>query len=469
MNQQKPDPTRPRQRRVSAQTQSPSHSMPQPREKHATRPAQNDHEGWKAYWEERQQIWRTEPEIDQQRQEELEHYRVIVPDIEKGIYPFKGVELSRADVEWLLATHEQGRGPVYWNDESQRERKGLDLRGASLQQVNLDNLPLARLQAGLGENEWLEASEEQRMQAGICLQGASLRKTRLEGASLSAAQLEEANLYRAQLKETELAHAQLRKADLYRAQLEITNLSGAHLEDATLRSALLKETYLPDAILSDERRIGPLLADVQWESTNLALVDWSQMMILGDEEKARQKSDEDGEKKSGKEILHDYQKAVRANRQLAVALQEQGLNEEAARFAYRAQLLQKTVFRLQIGRAKNNPKLRLQSLRAWLFSWFLFLIAGYGYKPGRSFLAYLLVISGFATTYYILGHTIGPLLSPLGAFIFSMTSFHGRGFFPGNNISLDDPLTVLAAFEALVGLIIEVTFIATLTQRFFNR
>ncbi len=50
-----------------------------------------------------------------------------------------------------------------------------------------------------------------------------------------------------------------------------------------------------------------------------------------------------------------------------------------------------------------------------------------------------------------------------------MTSFHGRGFFPGNNILLDDPLTVLAAFEALVGLIIKVTFIVTLTQRFFNR
>ncbi len=49
-----------------------------------------------------------------------------------------------------------------------------------------------------------------------------------------------------------------------------------------------------------------------------------------------------------------------------------------------------------------------------------------------------------------------------------MTSFHGRGFFPGG-IKLDDPLTVLAAIEALVGLIIEVTFIATLTRRFFGQ
>jgi hypothetical protein len=49
-----------------------------------------------------------------------------------------------------------------------------------------------------------------------------------------------------------------------------------------------------------------------------------------------------------------------------------------------------------------------------------------------------------------------------------MTSFHGRGFFPGG-IKLDDPLTVLAAIEAFVGLLIEVTFIATLTQRLFGK
>jgi len=47
-------------------------------------------------------------------------------------------------------------------------------------------------------------------------------------------------------------------------------------------------------------------------------------------------------------------------------------------------------------------------------------------------------------------------------------SFLGRGFFPGG-IGLDDPLTVVAAFEAFIGLLIEVTFIATLTQRLFGK
>ncbi len=107
-------------------------------------------------------------------------------------------------------------------------------------------------------------------------------------------------------------------------------------------------------------------------------------------------------------------------------------------------------------------------LGRYLFSFFLNMLGGYGYKPWRSFVAYLLVIIAFATAYFIIGYTVGPVLSPLGSFVFSMTSFHGRGFFPGG-ITLDDPLTVLAALEAFIGLLIEVTFIATLTQRLFGK
>jgi len=46
-------------------------------------------------------------------------------------------------------------------------------------------------------------------------------------------------------------------------------------------------------------------------------------------------------------------------------------------------------------------------------------------------------------------------------------SFHGRGFFP-RGIALDDPLTILAACEAFVGLLIEATCIATHTQPLFG-
>jgi hypothetical protein len=56
-----------------------------------------------------------------------------------------------------------------------------------------------------------------------------------------------------------------------------------------------------------------------------------------------------------------------------------------------------------------------------------------------------------------------------GAAVFSVTSFHGRGFSPGENAGLTNPVTVIAAAEAIIGLLIEITFIATFTQRFFGR
>jgi hypothetical protein len=67
--------------------------------------------------------------------------------------------------------------------------------------------------------------------------------------------------------------------------------------------------------------------------------------ILGDELVAEQKNKPDGTMKDHQARLNEYRAAVRANRQLAVALQ--ALNEEAARFAYRAQRLQRIVYRPQ--------------------------------------------------------------------------------------------------------------------------
>src|SRR5437588_8116588 len=94
------------------------------------RPTNDDKEAWVGYWKAQDQSWRTEPEIDEERQRYLAERQSITPNIEKGIYPFKDIKLSRADVEWLLATHENGHGPVDWSDEKDlHERRGLDLRG----------------------------------------------------------------------------------------------------------------------------------------------------------------------------------------------------------------------------------------------------------------------------------------------------------------------------------------------------
>src|SRR5262249_44966865 len=131
--------------------------------------------------------------------------------------------------------------------------------------------------------------------------------------------------------------------------------------------------------------------------------------------------------------LLECKRGLRANRQLATELRSQGLNDQADRFAYRAHLLQRRVNRLQ-----RQPLHSLGSL-------ILDLISGYGYKPMRSFFTYTLVVLGFAVTYFLLGNNVNPALSPIDAVVFSMTSFHGRGFSPGEAITLHNPLTILAA------------------------
>jgi hypothetical protein len=147
---------------------------------------------------------------------------------------------------------------------------------------------------------------------------------------------------------------------------------------------------------------------------------------------------------------------VRANRQLAVVLRDQGLNEEADHFAYRAQLLQRKVWGLQRRPLKS------------ILSWFLYLLAGYGYRPLRSLIAYLIIIFGFTGLYLLNAHFVTPHLRWNEALVLSVSSFHGRGFF-SQDISLGDTYARLAAGEAVIGLLIEVSLIATFTQRFFAK
>jgi len=432
------------------------------------RPDTQDRDAWHSYWKERRQPWRTEPDIDPERQAYLAERRAIKPDLEQGIYPFKDIKLNRADVEWLLATHMNGRGPVDWHEFRLFARAGIDLRGADLRGADLRHLPLAHMLGGLS---WQERNRtpERREMAAVHLEGAILSWAHLEGAELYMAYLSRADLYKAHLEGASLRKAHLEGASLRDAHLEgkflFPRKQGARqnessmniLPPANLRAAFFDSTTdLRNTSLGDDEQGFVLLADVHWEGVNLGVVDWAPVKMVGDEIRARRARDEEGNEKEKETRIHEYREAVRANRQLAVALQQQGLNEEAARFAYRAQLLQKKVLWQQ------------RKLAAFLFSTFLDLLAGYGYKPLRSLIAYLLVIFCFAAFYYFLGQTVGPGLSPLGALVFSTTSFHGRGLFPAR-VVVDDPITVLAALEAVVGLAIEISFIATFTQRFFGK
>jgi uncharacterized protein YjbI with pentapeptide repeats len=429
----------------------------------ALRPAIDDAEAWKAYWKQQDQIWRTEPEISKERQEYLAERRKTEPDYKQGIFPFKGIKLSRADIEWLLATHNNGQGPLTfeYNSQGLQQARGLDLRGADLRFVDLHRLPLIELRGGLLSEEWYNSTAEQREAAAIHLEGADLSRAHLQGAKLRAAHLEGTNLNYTHLDSTTLRKAHLEGTTISSDIRDFTNSMATtplkRLPPADLRNAYFDNaTALNDVVLGNKNDGFVQIVDVKWNGVKLSTADWSNVTMLGDEWKARQRETDEGQEKKEAIRIDEFQEAVRANSQLAIELHNQGLIEDAARFTYRAQLMQRKVFWYK------------RKFGQYLFSLFLYLLAGYGYKPLRSFIAYLSVIAAFATAYFLIGRSVGPVLSPLGAWVFSMTSFHGRGFFPGG-IKLDDPLTVLAALEAFVGLLIEVTFIGTLTQRLFGK
>ncbi len=204
----------------------------------------NTPEEWKEHWRAQGQDWRTEPEISAQRQTELTQRRALKPDEEKGIYPFGGVKLDRADIEWLLATHENGRGPVLWSDETQHERKGLDLRGADLrgdetQKLNLEGLPLSQL---IGGNFDSFVSTTLNEQAAIHLEGAHLIGAHLERATFIGAQLEGADLSYAQLEGAHLTRAHLERADLTDIHLADTHHIGPFFADSQLGGGKYPET-----------------------------------------------------------------------------------------------------------------------------------------------------------------------------------------------------------------------------------
>ncbi len=422
------------------------------------RPAQNDRAGWRAYWDALGQPWRTEPEARPERRQILAERRAQASA--GGASGFAGLKMDRTDVEWLLATHvSRGiTGPVDAEDPAHRLREGLNLQGADLRQAKLNGLPLARVNLS---NAHLERANF----SGAHLERASFANSQLQGAVFTNAWLTDASFRQAQMPDALFTDAHLESANLYQADCRnasfyIAHLEGAYLGQAQFAKATIRRAFFDaatswnDAVLWDEQHVSPSLADARWNDTNLATLDWTQVRMIGDERDARSRTDREGKPKTPQKWRDNLRRAVRANRQLAVTLRGQGMNEEADRFAYRAQVCQRMLLRRQ---GKFGP---------YLGSGFLDLLAGYGYKPIRTLLVYLLVIFGYAATYYFLANTAH--LSLVSALVFSITSFHGRGFFPGG-LPLDAPLTVLAATEAIVGLVIEVSFIATFTQRFFAR
>jgi hypothetical protein len=262
-----------------------------------------------------------------------------------------------------------------------------------------------------------------------------------------------------------------------KAYLRGANLREAHLEGACLRGATLQGANLGQAWMDSGTDLtGAYIdkttswADVHWAGVgvvDLTHLPWHRARALG---------------VSWEVEVHDdraraHETRVRTYRQLAVQLRAQGMSEVADRFLYRAQVGQRGVLLRRVLADWRSPWRIPGDFVRWLFSWFLDLLAGYGYRPGRTVFWYLVTIFGFMWGYLQVTHGAPlfglhelPATQPLQwyeALVLSVASFHGRGFFPQGS-TLGGPVTILAALEAVIGLLLEITLIATLTQRFFG-
>ncbi|HCG00446.1 MAG TPA: hypothetical protein DEV93_07855 [Chloroflexi bacterium] len=194
--------------------------------------------------------WRRNAPVSKVRQAELEHLHQSRNE-KKGTSGFEAVKLTRADVEWLLESYDNGRGPIL--DVSSDKRRGLSLAGVVFEGDELSDLPLSR--ADLRGAVFTKANLRRTQLSEANLQGASFYGCDLKGADLSRATLQDAAfvfrtvLEGARLVDTDLRHVTLDEVNLKYAVLDYANLQDVQLPGALLHGASLRHARLEGANL----------------------------------------------------------------------------------------------------------------------------------------------------------------------------------------------------------------------------
>jgi hypothetical protein len=281
-----------------------------------------------------------------------------------------------------------------------------DFRRAVFADVNLGDIRLRR--ANLAEANLVRAKLQDAE-----LTDADLSSTDLGFADFTDATLSWVNLSQAHVREVLLRNAHLRFSDLSGTRFSRSDLSGANLRGAHLSVT----TFLGEVTLNDQTQ----LRDVVWNGASLTQIDWARVQRLGDELEAKRKTSHDKTAKTKHQQLEDFRGAVRAYKQLALALQAQGLTDEAGRFGYRTQVL------------KRGLHWRQNRFGRWCFSWLLAILAGYGYRLWRIFAAYVLVV-GLFTVAFLASGVLSSHAAPTAPQVFdalqiSLNAIHGRVFF----------------------------------------
>jgi uncharacterized protein YjbI with pentapeptide repeats len=139
--------------------------------------------------------------------------------------------------------------------------------------------------------------------------------------------------------------------------------------------------------------------------------------------------------------------AIRAYRQVSTLLEGQGMSDVAQEYDYRAS---------QLSRRQRRGLARFAL-------WALDGVAGYGYRPLRVFITYLVTVGVFAVLYGISNTTKWQ-----DALQTSFLAFHGRGITMSSLVQGRWELTLPAA-EAAIGLFVEALVVATIIRRLFRR
>jgi uncharacterized protein YjbI with pentapeptide repeats len=372
---------------------------------------------------------------------------------------FQGAVLREADLESAVCTMAQFTGADCLGARMVKSNLG----GATLDQADFST-------ADLTSATLTDTSLKSTAFVQAILSGAQLQRAVTEGTHFFEAHLVGATLSEADMRGADFENATLADTICQRTNFEGANLNGAYLEGADLRQARLGRAILTRCTCSPATvfdgvsiaasdGIGPRVADAHWNGAILTVADWYSVRRLADDEIATQKRVAGGTLKDRLQRLGELEAAARANTQLGAELMEH-VEVRGVYFSARGIHLRRKALWMR--------KEVRECVSSWLLDGLAEGLAGYGYRPLRSVGVYLSAVLLFAALYFTIGQVTPPQLSPLGAIIFSVTSFHGRGFFPSpDHANLDHPLVVAAAVEAVIGLIIEITFIAVFTKRFF--
>jgi uncharacterized protein YjbI with pentapeptide repeats len=389
-----------------------------------------------------------------ERQRELEAlYELNLRELQP---PYAGVEIhAKGELLWIM----ERRGWSGLPDGA--GSNAADLRRCVLSDADLSGVHLryADLTGAFVERCNMERAffERANLQGAFFIGHTTLANAILEGANLSETYLHKSDLSDADLAGANLRSARLVRTNLHGAIMQRVDLQGAHLRRADLRGTYLngarmnEHTVLHNVLLDEHTRLG----DVVWGGAALTSIDWTTVRKFGDESVARKM-------RTAAQRTAAYRDAARMYRDLVTALEHQGLSTPASKF------------RLRVNHVERKALFWNREVRSWAFSSLLNGVAGYGERPGRTFTIYLCLILGFALGYYSMDHTFGLSvsgsqadLSFVEACVLSITAFHGRGFFQ-TPLNLGDPVGIVAAVEAVIGLFIEALFVASFSRRFLS-